>query len=497
MRNFLTHPACNLEDIGISIPDCVHACSVCFPTWESVIGYEESSPQVVQKMQSGYPRFFFHPIVQRLMTQVREELQLNQDQIILLLPSKRIASRARRWMELQLKEAVQIEPYREIWVLIGDKEDQSIFKAYWQHTGEIISSRLALDVLERQVESDNLEQIQELRERIAKPYQVGMAEDVYIYETGMSAWYAAHRTSQTLSNKKTLQIEFPYVDLLKIQERFSHSGVVFLTRARGEDLEEALRRIESGDFNAVYAELPSNPLLHSFDLDVVSRSCRIGHTPLIIDDTVASVVNIDVLAKVDVVVTSLTKWFSGQADVLAGSVILNPASKFYNHFKQNLDDESQNDSRLYAKDLNVLLKNSANYTSFVQTSNANTLAILELLNKQESVASLYHPSLVDTELYEKNKAEGGGYGGMFSVVFKTEQQAIKFYDKLEVSKGPSLGTVYTLACPYMLLAHYYELDWAEDCGISPHLIRISIGIEPIDDLLKRFEFALDSISEIN
>ncbi len=491
MRNFLTHPACRVEDLGVSIPDSVHACSVCFPTWESVIGYEESSPQVVQKMQSGYPRFFFHPIVQRLMTQVREELQLNKDQIILLLPSKRIASRARRWMELQLKEAVQIEPYREIWVLIGDQEDQPIFKAYWQHTGEILSSRLALDVLEKQVKPDNLDEIQQLKKSVAKPYSVGKAEDVYIYETGMSAWYAAHRTSQTLSNKKTLQIEFPYIDLLKIQERFSHHGVVFLTRATGEDFVEALRRIEAGDFNAVYAELPSNPLLHSFDLDAVSRSCRIGQTPLIIDDTVASSINLDVLSKVDVVVTSLTKWFSGQADVLAGSVILNPESKFYNHFKQNLDDDSEHGSRLYAGDLSVLLSNSGNYESLVHTSNTNTLAILELLNQEESVAALYHPSLTDSELYEQNKTESGGYGGMFSVVFKTEKQAIDFYNKLEVSKGPSLGTVYTLACPYMLLAHYNELEWAEDCGINSHLIRISVGIEPIDELLNRFKKALN------
>ena len=491
MRNLLINPAAKEQDLGISIPDSPHACSVCFPTWESVVDYEDANPQVIQKMLSGYPRFFFHPIVQRLMLQVRNELMISEDKVILLLPTKRIVSRARRWMELTLGGAIQIEAYNEIWLLIGDKENEKVFKEFWQHTGEILSSRYALDIIERQVQPDNISEIEQLRERIAEPYKGGKSEDVYIYETGMSAWYAAHRTSQALNQKKTLQIEFPYLDLLKIQQKFSHTGVVFLTRAVGEDFTEALRRIEAGDFNAVYAELPSNPLLHSFDLEAVSRSCAIGNTPLIIDDTVASVINLDILSKVDVVVTSLSKWFSGQADVLAGSVILNPESKFYNHFKQNLEDDSEHGSRLYAKDISVLLKNSEDYKSLIHTSNANTLALLELLKQQETIESLHHPSLIDTEMYNQNKNLDGGYGGLFSIVFKTKKQAIQFYNQLEVSKGPSLGTEYTLACPYTLLAHYNELEWAENCGIKPHLIRISVGVEPIEELLARFTRALE------
>ena len=53
-----------------------------------------------------------------------------------------------------------------------------------------------------------------------------------------------------------------------------------------------------------------------------------------------------------------------------------------------------------------------------------------------------------------------------------------FYNALAVSKGPSLGTTFTLVCPYTLLAHYTELDWAAQYGVHADLIRVSVGTEP-------------------
>jgi len=50
--------------------------------------------------------------------------------------------------------------------------------------------------------------------------------------------------------------------------------------------------------------------------------------------------------------------------------------------------------------------------------------------------------------------------------------------------------LFTLACPYALLAHYAELDWAERCGVPRHLIRVSVGLEPPEELWERFERAL-------
>ena len=61
-----------------------------------------------------------------------------------------------------------------------------------------------------------------------------------------------------------------------------------------------------------------------------------------------------------------------------------------------------------------------------------------------------------------------------------------------MNKGPSLGTSFTLACPYTQLAHYDELDWAATYGVSGHLLRVSVGLEDPVDLSERFQQALAS-----
>ncbi len=69
-------------------------------------------------------------------------------------------------------------------------------------------------------------------------------------------------------------------------------------------------------------------------------------------------------------------------------------------------------------------------------------------------------------------------------------RAAVIYDRMTLCKGPSLGTVFSLACPFTLLAHYTELDWAESCGVSRYLIRISVGLEDPEELWRRLEQAL-------
>jgi cystathionine gamma-synthase len=69
-------------------------------------------------------------------------------------------------------------------------------------------------------------------------------------------------------------------------------------------------------------------------------------------------------------------------------------------------------------------------------------------------------------------------------------EAPRLYNQLRLNKGPSLGTNFTLACPYLLLAHYPELAWCEGLGMDRHLIRLSVGLEDPDELIRRLEAAL-------
>ena len=59
-------------------------------------------------------------------------------------------------------------------------------------------------------------------------------------------------------------------------------------------------------------------------------------------------------------------------------------------------------------------------------------------------------------------------------------------------QGPGFGTNFTLACPYTLLAHYHELDWAASCGVEASLVRVWVGLDPPEHLLEVFGSALDA-----
>lgn len=83
-----------------------------------------------------------------------------------------------------------------------------------------------------------------------------------------------------------------------------------------------------------------------------------------------------------------------------------------------------------------------------------------------------------------------GFGGLFSLDFVSDAAAQLFYDHLSCHKGPSLGTNFTLACPYTILAHYAELGWAASCGVHTNLIRVSVGLEDHCELVRTFEDAL-------
>jgi cystathionine gamma-synthase len=75
-------------------------------------------------------------------------------------------------------------------------------------------------------------------------------------------------------------------------------------------------------------------------------------------------------------------------------------------------------------------------------------------------------------------------------VLRKPRRTPRVYDALRLNKGPSFGTPFTLVCPYTLLAHYHELEWAEGCGVPANLLRVSCGLEPVETIVNAFEEAL-------
>ena len=486
MRNLSADPAWQAKDLGLPLPDSPHACSVCLPTWDSVIGYEEGREKILKRLRTGYPRFFKHPVVERLFDNAKAEVA-SEHEDVLVLPTRASVQRAHRWVERRSQTAVRIASYHGLQVLVVPSKAKPDADAYWRFSGEIISSRQAQDFLEGNMRDGSKSH---LIARSLSKFTGAAPDHSFVFSSGMAAVTSVLRALPgMLDGKKTLQLEFPYVDCLKVQEHFGN-GVVYLNQATGESFDEALMRIRQGEFAGVFTEVPSNPLLRTIDLHRVAKACEDSGTPLIIDDSSTGPLNVDALRFADVVTSSLTKWISGEGDVMAGMATVRANSPVAENMRTSLALDSSENAPLYIADAEVLLSNLKGYAKRMKIVNANGLAVASWLAKHPAIAEVWHPSLTHTAHYDAVMRRGGGYGGLLSFVLKNPKKTPKVYDTLRLCKGPSFGTPFTLACPYTLLAHYHELEWAEGCGVSTNLLRVSCGLEPLETILAAFEEAL-------
>ncbi|MFN5579308.1 MAG: PLP-dependent transferase [Akkermansiaceae bacterium] len=486
MRDLLVNPAWEEEDLGMPLPDSTHACSVCLPTWDAVVGYEEGREKVLRRLRTGYPRFFKHPTVERIFDNARTELA-GEGEDVLVLPTKLSAQRAHRWLERQAETAIRAASFHGLQALVFPEKAKSLANLYWRFSGEGISSRAAQDFLDGKLREGSKSHL--LSRRIAK-FNGGTPEDTFIFSSGISAGLAALRALPGIrEGKKTLQIEFPYVDTLKIQERFGN-GVVYLNEAVGESFDEAIQRIRAGEFAGVFSEVPSNPLLRTIDLKRISEACAFSKTPLVLDDSCVGPLNVDALPLCDILTSSLTKWISGTGDVMAGALTLRSDSPLIADLRDSISEDAAECAPLYIADAEILLSNIKDYTKRNGLINDNALKLVEFLKTHPAIEYVWHPSVINTANYDAIKRKKGGYGGLISISLVNPKKAPKVYDALKLSKGPSFGTPFTLVCPYTLLAHYDELSWCEDCGVPSNLIRISVGNEPAETIIAAFQEAL-------
>lgn len=485
-RDLSAEPAWQEKDLGLPLPDSPHACSVCLPTWDSIIGYEEGREKVMKRLRVGYPRFFKHPTVERLFDNARAEIAGENEELV-VLPTRASVQRAHRWVERRAQTAVRITSFNGLQALVVPAKAKADADAYWRFSGEVVSSRQAQDFLDGKPREGSKSHL--VARALAK-FTGTTPENTFVFASGMAAVTSVLRALPgVLNGRKTLQLEFPYVDCLKVQELFGH-GVVYLNEAVGESFDEALQRIRQGEFAGVFTELPSNPLLRTVDLARVAQACADGATPLIVDDSAAGPLNVDALRFADVVTGSLTKWVSGEGDVMAGMVGLRGDSPFAEVLRDLLQTDATEGAPLYIGDAEVLLSNIKGYARRMKTVNANGLELAAWLSTHPAVAQVWHPSLTMRGNYDAVRRKAGGYGGLLSFVLRNPKKTAKVYDALRLSKGPSFGTPFTLVCPYVMLAHYPELEWAEACGVPANLLRVSCGLEPIDVLKAAFEEAL-------
>lgn len=580
------------QTVGAPIPDnTAHAISVTLPTWEATVGYEEGEDWVVQKMKSGYPRFFIHGIIRELEKNVQDKYARNGERCM-VFPSYNAAKRCREFIKLKSDDpqlprrvlqlstpppATEFEKSSTIELTIGivffPANEAGLAKQYWQHSGEGISSRMAEYVLKELFESQKKDQsrlltrskqelqaqsIQRkspsisaqmransqsqneevdrefntfieqkygrvldlkfaeeakiaLRRRISGEAEKSLGnektegkrgialgeDDVYLYPTGMTSIFHAHQALLISSEtpKKSVCFGFPYVDTLNILRKFG-PGCIFLGMGDDDSLDTMEKQLESGEIEimGLFCECPSNPLLKTPNLRRIRALADKFKFAVVVDETVGNLLNISVLPYADMVVSSLTKVFSGDSNVMGGSLILNPLSPMYGQLKAYFQEYYED--TYWAEDALYLERNSRDFVDRSKRINVNALKVVDLLVSSPLITHVYYPSLLESKkYYDELKTPDGGYGGLISFLFEKPANAVTFFNAIHLHKGPSLGTNFTLACPYTILAHYQELDEVEIWGVDRNLIRISVGLEDLNELLGVLQSSLDACTE--
>lgn len=331
-------------------------------------------------------------------------------------------------------------------------------------------------------------------------------DDVYLFPTGMSAIWNAHQLILgTRPPVKSVCFGFTYTDTLKILQKWG-PGCHFLGHGLDSDI-DALETIIKQELSAnpsalpitaLFTEFPSNPLLRSADISVLRALADKYNFVIIIDETIGNFVNVDVLQHADVVVSSLSKIFSGDANTMGGSLILNPQSRHYATLKAHMS--ATYEDTYFDEDAIFMERNSRNFAWRIRIIDENTLAVCDFLRSRSIaggtsipspvIKEVFYPKYITTENYLSCKLPEGGYGGLFSLTFTSTAASRAFFDNMPFQKGPSLGTNFTLACPYTILAHYFELGWAAEYGVEEGLVRISVGMEERQGLLEGFKVAL-------
>ncbi|CAK7908745.1 cystathionine gamma-synthase [[Candida] anglica] len=318
--------------------------------------------------------------------------------------------------------------------------------------------------------------------------------DVYLYPSGMASIFNAHQAVMNINKKnpkKSVCFGFPYVDTLNILKKFGE-GVHLLGMGDDESLDKLEQELANGeiDIMALFCECPSNPLLKTPDLKRIRSLADKYKFAVVVDETVGNFLNIHVLPFADLVASSLTKVFSGDSNVMAGSLILNPSSPLYTELKQYFDEEYED--LFWAEDALYLERNSRDFADRAHKIDNTALAAVELLVKNPLISKVYYPSISESKKhYDAIKTSQGGYGGLISFLFHEPADAVCFFNAVNIHKGPSLGTNFTLACPYAILAHYDELDEIAKWDIDRNLIRISVGLEEKSQLLDALQASLD------
>lgn len=265
-------------------------------------------------------------------------------------------------------------------------------------------------------------------------------------------------------------------------------GVSF-TYVDGRNPEE-FRPAISGDTKLIWIETPTNPLLQLVDIAAVAKIAKAGGVLLAVDNTFATPFFQKPLSLgADIVVHSTTKYIGGHSDVVGGAVITNDervfeAVKFYQNAAGGIPGPF---------DCWLTLRGVKTLAVRMRQHECNAMRVAEALRKHPFVKSVNYPGLSQHPQYELAQTQMDGFGGMLSFeIGGGRDEANLFFKSLKLfSFAESLGGVESLACYPPTMTHgSIPREERERRGIGDGMIRLSVGIEDVDDLLADVEQAL-------
>ena len=259
---------------------------------------------------------------------------------------------------------------------------------------------------------------------------------------------------------------------------------------------ENIKKAVNKNTKLIHLETPSNPLLELADIRSTSEICKKNNILLSIDNTFMSPYGqrpLDLGA--DIVMHSTTKFISGHCDVLSGALMIN-------------DEQVSEKIKLIQNtagavvspfDAWLLLRSVKTISLRVQKQFDNAKYIADWLDNNPKVTKVVYPGLPSHSQFELASQQQFSpdnkpvYGSMISFEINNDIDLNNFAKKLNIiTLAESLGGVKSLiSCPYSMTHASVPEDEKIKLGITPNLLRFSVGIEHVEDLISELDFAMD------
>jgi cystathionine beta-lyase/cystathionine gamma-synthase len=262
----------------------------------------------------------------------------------------------------------------------------------------------------------------------------------------------------------------------------------YVDTSEAQNVERAIRK----NTRMVYVETPTNPLMRLSDLAAISQICRRKKVVLVVDNTFMSPYFQQPLALgADMVVHSTTKFLNGHSDGLGGVVVCakqEDADKLA--FLQKAAGAILSPFECW-----LVLRGVKTLAARMEIHDRSGRIVADFLSKHKKVKAVFYPGLPNHPQHALARRQMSGFGSMITFETGSLKNANTMLKKVRVcSLGESLGGVETLISHPATMTHAaLGVKGRKAIGITDGLVRISVGIEDVDDILDDLDSALNSI----